>query len=371
MYEYIDGAIHGIVLDTMAGADSICTLIGNEKDAAPSVNRPAAIAPRLFAIASGTRLRRGSSRQNGCRAVRIGLSLPNNWGIADVSELVSIGILADQCGFHSVWTSEHLVNVSYVRDRIGDAPYYSPLSILSALAVMTKRVQLGTSVLVLPFHSPFFIAKYFATLDHLSKGRAILGAGIGNVPEEFEAVGIPWKERGARTDEAIDIIQALWSEGPTDHQGTAWSFSDIHSSPKPYGATIPIWVGGISPAALRRTARIGRGWQAVAVAPDEFQSMYQQIAAYAIAIGRDPSEIAASMRLNVAFDGEGGTEGERKAAIDVDRADDVRTAVDAYRSAGATDMIFALNCRRPEAVKAAIGKIAHAIGPWLYDGATP
>lgn len=302
--------------------------------------------------------------------MRIGLSLPNNWGVSNVGELVDIGILADECGFASVWTSEHLVNVSYVRDRIGDAPYYSPLSILSALAVTTKRVQLGTSVLVLPFHSPFFVAKYFATLAHLSKGRAILGAGIGNVREEFEAVGIPWKTRGARTDEAIDIIQALWSQGPTDYQGTAWSFSGVHSSPKPYRTMIPVWIGGISPAALRRTARVGQGWQAVAVTPEEFQSMRQQIDASAVAIGRSPKEIAASMRLNVAFDGESGTEGERKAAIDVDCADDVRSAVDAYRSKGATDMIFALNCRRPEAVKAAIRKIAAALRPWLYDGAT-
>ncbi|MEC3909135.1 TIGR03619 family F420-dependent LLM class oxidoreductase [Sphingobium sp. CR2-8] len=301
--------------------------------------------------------------------MRIGLSLPNNWGIADVGELIEIGILADTRGFHALWTSEHLTNVSYVRDRIGDAPYYSALSILSALAVRTTRVQLGTSVLVLPFHSPFFVAKYFATLDHLSKGRAILGAGIGNVPEEFAAVGIAWKERGALTDEAIDIIQALWSTGSATHAGRNWMFEDVHTSPKPFGAMIPIWIGGISAAALRRTARVGRGWQAVAVTPDEFQSMKGEIVAQAIAIGRDPQEIAASMRINITFEGEGMTEGELKAAIDVDRVDTLRQVVDIYRSAGATDMIFALNCRRPDAVKAAIAKIADALAHLLYEGA--
>ncbi|MEJ7926225.1 LLM class flavin-dependent oxidoreductase [Sphingobium sp. AN641] len=138
--------------------------------------------------------------------MKIGLSIPNNWGVADVAALIEIGVVAEQHGFHSLWTSEHLVNVGYVRDRIGEAPYYSALSILSALAVKTSRVLRGTSILVLPFHSPFFVAKYFATLDHLSKDRAVLGAGIGNVREEFEAVGIAWNQRGAMTDEAAGRI---------------------------------------------------------------------------------------------------------------------------------------------------------------------
>lgn len=301
--------------------------------------------------------------------MKIGLSIPNNWGIADVSELIEIGVLAEQQGFHSLWTSEHLTNVSYVRDRIGEAPYYSALSVLSALAVKTSRVMLGTSVLVIPFHSPFFVAKYFATLDHLSKGRAILGVGIGNVPEEFEALGIPWNKRGALTDEAIAIMQKLWSQESADHAGKNWAFSDVHSSPKPYGTAIPIWVGGISPAALQRTARVAEGWQGVAVTPDEFGRMLGEIRAQAAAIGRPADSIAASMRINIAFADEGMTESERKAAIDVDRPGDIEQVVEHYQAAGATEIIFALNCRRPGAVKSAIMKIADALAHCLYHGA--
>lgn len=301
--------------------------------------------------------------------VKIGLSLPNNWGVVDVGDLIEIGMLAEQCGFHALWTSEHFTNVSYVRDRIGDAPYYSALSILSALAVKTSRVLLGTSVLVLPFHSPFFVAKYFATLDHLSRGRAVLGVGIGNVAEEFEAVGVPWSKRGALADEALAIIQNLWSSESAEHSGANWKFSDVHTSPKPFGSTIPIWVGGISPAALLRTARVGQGWQAVAVTPDEFRTSTERIHAHAGAIGRDPASISASMRINVAFAHEEMTPDEQRTAIYSDRADDLRRVVAEYGAAGATDIVLALNCRRPEAVKAAIANIADALRTNLHNGA--
>ncbi|WP_340268504.1 TIGR03619 family F420-dependent LLM class oxidoreductase [Sphingobium mellinum] len=301
--------------------------------------------------------------------MKIGLSIPNNWGIADARELIEIGVLAEELGFHSLWTSEHLVNVSYVRDRIGNGPYYSALSILSALAVRTSRVRLGTSILVLPFHNPFFVAKYFATLDHLSEGRATLGVGIGNVPEEFEALGIPWGQRGALTDEAIDIIRTLWSRESADHDGVNWAFGDVHTAPKPFGASIPISIGGISPAALRRTARVGDDWQALALSPGQFRMMFDDIRRQADSLGRDSGLLTASMRVNIAFDGETVTESERKAAIATEQPDEIRRVVEDYRTAGATDMLFALNCRDPGAVKTAIKRIAKALPMCLHDGA--
>lgn len=300
--------------------------------------------------------------------MQIGLSIPNNWGIADAGQLIEIGVQAEELGFHSLWTSEHLVNVSYVRDRIGDGPYYSALSILSALAVRTSRVRLGTSILVLPFHNPFFVAKYFATLDHLSKGRAILGIGVGNVPEEFDALGIPWNRRGALTDEAIDIIGTLWSPGAADHSGSNWTFADVHTAPKPFGASIPISVGGVSPAALRRAARVGDDWQAIAISPEQFRSMFDDIRRQADALGRDSSRITASMRVNIAFAGEAATEGERMAAIGAGRPDEIRQVVEHYRASGATAMLFALNCRDPDTIKTAIEKIARALPSCLHDG---
>lgn len=293
--------------------------------------------------------------------MRIGLSLPNNWGIEEVDALLDIGVLAETLGFHSLWTSEHLVNLSYVRERIGDGPYYSPLAILSALSVKTERIRLGTSVLVLPFHNPFFVAKYFASLDHLSKGRAALGVGIGNVAEEFAAVGASWHTRGASTDEALDIVRALWSPGAASHSGNRWQFADVHSSPKPFGATIPIWVGGISKAALRRTARVGDGWHAVALSPDAFKDQVAEIGELACAFGRDSAAIAVSMRVNIAFEGEGASENELQAAIGADRPDEIRDTVESYARAGATDMIFALNCRDPETVRATMGQLADAL----------
>jgi alkanesulfonate monooxygenase SsuD/methylene tetrahydromethanopterin reductase-like flavin-dependent oxidoreductase (luciferase family) len=115
------------------------------------------------------------------------------------------------------------VVTAYVRRRIGDRPYYHPLAILSAIAGRTSRITLATSVIVLPFHHPFDIAKYVATLDQISKGRVILGVGVGNVAEEFEALALPWNKRGATTDESIDVLRKLWAPGPAEHSGKQWN----------------------------------------------------------------------------------------------------------------------------------------------------
>ena len=111
--------------------------------------------------------------------MKLGFSLLNNWGIADPQALVALAVRAEELGLDSVWVHDHVFNVGHVLDRIGDKPYYDPLTLLSYVAARTARVRLGTSVLVLPYHHPARLAKAAATLDVLSGGRLVLGVGVG------------------------------------------------------------------------------------------------------------------------------------------------------------------------------------------------
>src|SRR5713226_726220 len=144
--------------------------------------------------------------------MKIGFSLLNNQGFDDVHSLVDLAVHAEELGFHSVWVHDHVFNVGHVLDRIGGKPYYEPLTLLSFVAARTRRIRLGTSVLVLPYHNPIRVAKTAATLDVLSGGRLILGVGVGAIEQEMRALSTPFKERGAFTDEAIAVMRALWTE---------------------------------------------------------------------------------------------------------------------------------------------------------------
>ena len=139
--------------------------------------------------------------------MNIGFSLSNNQGLANVQDVVSVAARAEELGYDSVWASDHVFNVSYVYERLGDRPYYDPMTILTFAAAQTQRIILGTSVLVLPYHNPMRLAKQAATLDQLSGGRVALGVGVGVIETELEAMGVPFSERGPYTDESIDIMK--------------------------------------------------------------------------------------------------------------------------------------------------------------------
>ena len=144
-----------------------------------------------------------------------------------------------------MWVHDHVFNAAHVFTRIGKKPYYEPLTLLSYVAACTQRVRLGTSVLVLPYHNPLRLAKTTATLDVLSGGRLILGVGVGGVPQESEAMGSPYAERGAITDEAIAIMKELWTKEEPSFAGKYYRFSDMPFSPKPLQKPhIPMLIGG-------------------------------------------------------------------------------------------------------------------------------
>mgnify|MGYP001821141817 CR=1 FL=1 len=170
---------------------------------------------------------------------------------------------AEAAGFESIWTVEHVIypdgyESTYPYDPSGkmpaasDTPIPDPLVWLGQVAAVTTTLRLATGILILPQRNPLVLAKEVATLDALSGGRVELGVGVGWLEEEFDALGIPFSERGTRTDESIEVLRALWDGDHADYRGTHFSFSGVSSNPKPANGRVPIHIGGHSPVAARR-----------------------------------------------------------------------------------------------------------------------
>lgn len=275
--------------------------------------------------------------------MRFGYSIPSNQGFTDVHELVDLAASAERLGFDSVWASEHLFHSSYIAERLDNRPYYEPLTILTAVAAVTSKVRLGTSVLVLPWHDPPRLGKTVATLDHLSNGRVSLGIGVAMTEDEFENLGVDFKTRGKRTDDLLGALKALWTEETPQYSGPFYSYSGQKFSPKPKQSPYPpILVGGGSKAALRRTARFGDGWHALRKTPAQIREAMADLGAMMDAAGRNISDLHISINLPVGM----GMKASSRAAEDhtslKGAAQDMAETISAYGEAGIDEVVLSL-----------------------------
>jgi probable F420-dependent oxidoreductase len=296
--------------------------------------------------------------------VKIGVTIPNNWGVEDPKQVLEFGPLAESLGFDSVWVMDHLFNTGYIRERLEDKPYYHPMATLSYLAATTSKITLGTSVLVLPYHNPVELAKYAATLDQISDGRVTLGVGVGAMTEEFDALGIPMRQRGSLTDECMDIMKELWSNHLPRYQSKRWEFSDLYFSPKPVQPTIPLWVGGSSPGAMKRTALRGDGWHPTGLSPEGFALGKQEITDAAKAAGRDASTMTWSTRVEVEVHGRSSS--DRAASRSIMPGDDpamMVASIKPYQDAGVDHIVLALNSGDVTALKRLMESISAEVLP--------
>ena len=296
--------------------------------------------------------------------MKIGICIPNHYGVEDVQSVFQMATRAEELGFDSIWVSEHIFNVSYVFDRLGDRPYYEPLTILSYLAATTKRVGLGTSVLVLPYHNPIRLAKVAATLDVISEGRLMLGVGVGVIEEELEAMGSTFRERGAITDEAIAVMKELWTQETPSYQGKYHSFEGMKFSPKPLQKPhIPLLVGGSSPGAIRRAARVGDGWHPSNFSPEELGERLDHLREQARAVGRDLSEIPVSIRLDMAVPtGEGSGDSRARYSLGAEPKE-VLDNIRAFEAVGVDKVVIAPATGNPWEILAAIEMLAWDVIP--------
>lgn len=231
--------------------------------------------------------------------MKLALGFANTGPFATGPGARAVGPAAEAAGFESVWTVEHVLypegyestypySPSGKMPGSGDSPIPDPMAWLSFVGATTTTLGLGTGILILPQRNPSVLAKEVATVDALTEGRVMLGIGVGWLREEFDALGIPWPRRGARTDEYIEVMRTLWSADAVSHDGEFVQFDQVSSNPKPHNGPVPIHVGGHSRAAAERAGRIGDGFFPGTGDLGELIDIMRQTAADA---GRDPSAI--------------------------------------------------------------------------------
>ena len=210
--------------------------------------------------------------------MKIGVWIPNCRHLATPEIIRTTAVRAEQLGYDSVWVSDHVVVPHANVVNFGET-IFDPLITLGVAAGATRRVQLGTTVLIVPYRNAVVTAKMIASLDALSGGRVLFGIGAGWVAAESAMLGLPFKERGAMTDEYLRAMQELWTSRAPAFNGTYTQFSGLVFEPKPIQKPHPpIWVGGHSKAALRRTVEFGAAWHPINRPVEELRASQAEIA---------------------------------------------------------------------------------------------
>jgi probable F420-dependent oxidoreductase len=183
--------------------------------------------------------------------------------LADAEGVAEIAAAAERCGFESIWVGEHPVLID---PHAAPSPLpprselLDPVPVLAYAAALTTRIKLGTGIVILPLRNPVVLAKQLASVDVLSKGRLLVGVGVGYVPGEYEAIGVPFGARGRRADDYIDAMRSLWDDEEPAFAGEFAAFSGIQCRPQPVATRLPVLASGMSTAALRRAVARADGW---------------------------------------------------------------------------------------------------------------
>jgi len=244
--------------------------------------------------------------------VEFGCHLPVFGPAATRANLLTFAREMERLGYDSLWASDHVVVPYAIASRYPyratgefplppDSTFLEPLTALAMVAGVTERARLGTTVLVLPHRHPVLAAKALATLDHLSNGRVILGAGVGWMREEIELLGAPFDERGPWSDEAIRIMRACWRDERTRFHGRFFSFEDIGCFPKPVRGDIPIWMGGHAKPALRRIVALADGWHAAFPTAEGLETGLRDLRAECATQKRRFEELTITLRAGLAL----------------------------------------------------------------------
>jgi probable F420-dependent oxidoreductase len=254
-------------------------------------------------------------------AIQFGFSLTGRGVLADRNAITDLARRADRLRYDSIWVTDRLLipiesTSAYPYSTSGklpigpDEPWLEALTAVTYLLAITERIHVGTSVLVIPYRNPVMTAKALATADYLSGGRVILGAGAGWLREEFEGLGVPFEDRGARTVESLRIMKEIWTKSRVRFEGRFFHIPESggvrpHPAQRPH---IPIWMGGHTDAALRRVVAIADGWHPlglrppVELYPSEMTERVLRLRELAEAAGRDPGSITITFKGPIGFD---------------------------------------------------------------------
>ncbi|MCH8990104.1 MAG: LLM class F420-dependent oxidoreductase [Chloroflexi bacterium] len=308
-----------------------------------------------------------------------GFYLPNSGAAAEPGALAGIAKLGDRLGFFCMVMPDHILQPNQVDStypysltgdilqagQSGDGEWPEQVTTLAFLAGVTERIRLVTSVMIIPYRNPILTAKMLATLDVLSKGRLILGAGVGWMEEEFELLDTPpFAERGAVTDEYLRAFIELWTKDDPKFDGKYVNFSGITFLPKPVQKPYPpIWIGGQSKPAIRRAARIGNAWHPVGaipatpLEPEELAENLVYLHEYAKKAGRDPSEIQVSVKAPL-YDSRDSSGPRRRFT---GSADEVCQDVQTYADVGVTHLIFDFRTADPHQTEERMARFSEEV----------
>lgn len=234
--------------------------------------------------------------------MKFGIGFANTLPFTGPAEAADLARRAEAAGFESLWTVEHVVypdayDSAYPYAANGkmpmgpETPLPDPLIWLTWVAANTTTIRLATGIVILPQRNPLVLAKEVATLDALSGGRVELGIGVGWLREEFDALGIPWEQRGARTDEYVEALRAAWAPGESRFAGSFARFSGVHVHPKPVQPRLPVVVGGHTDVAARRAGRLGDGFFPAKGSVRRLRELFAVVDDAALEAGRDPGAI--------------------------------------------------------------------------------
>ena len=222
---------------------------------------------------------------------KIGLAFVNPEPLTKPAYVINFAKKCEEMGVHSMW----------IIDRIA-YDNLEPLTVLAAAAGVTQKIRLGTSVLLPHLRHPSLLAKTVATLDYISDGRVILGIGFGSRENDFTAVEVPFEGRGSRAVEAVQLMKRLWTKDNVTHTGRFFNIQNLTIGPRPIQKSIPIWTGGGAEVALKRAGTWADGFICGSSAILDFSSVWEKVASYATAAGRNPNVIEKACLAFMAID---------------------------------------------------------------------
>jgi probable F420-dependent oxidoreductase len=226
--------------------------------------------------------------------IQFGIAIPQGFGGASVDVTLIENFLrrADALSYHSVWVQEVI-----------DAGLLEPISLLTFAAALTRRVRLGSAILLTTLRTPLHLAKALSTIDNLSRGRLIVGVGLGSNTEVYPGYGVSADKRLRRFLDGVELLKALWTENKINHDGTYWKLVDERVEPKPVQKPHPpLWFGGSHPNALRRAAKLGSGWLGGRTSTEKFAAQVMVLRQALDELKRDPAEFMIGKRVYIAVD---------------------------------------------------------------------
>ena len=282
--------------------------------------------------------------------MKLGVSVRNIGPVATPEAIKTVAKKAEAMGYNSLWTVERLLwpidpKTPYPVTPDGSLPEpykynLDPLDVLTFAAAVTTKIRLGPSVLDIPYYNPVTLARRLSTIDILSKGRLNVGLGLGWSPDEMEATGADIKVRGARADEFIQVLKALWTTDPSEFHGKFFSLSKSHINAKPVQKPHPpIYIAAFAPAALKRVASMADGWNPTGLSVEAMAQMFGAIRQMAEAAGRNPSELKMIVRGNLVLRDK---RVEKDRPIFIGTPDQIRQDIAACEKIGADEVFLEL-----------------------------